>query len=320
MRKIKKIKELKEKDQFFTKAEVSTSCIEVTNRFYDIIKESLEVKKWVEPSAGNGDFYFSFPDYLDKQAFDIEKPPIINDDRYTEENFLDVIGLEVDTAYVGNPPFGKKGKLAFDFVVKTFELGASMVSFILPNSINTAVRKRIIEDMGYVLVYKEQLPSDSFYLDTGVKIIDSFVESFLQIYIRRDLVEKYNIKEHIDEVLRNDDYVQVYTINKNVVKNKHRDTKEKEFVQNGVGLDKIGKCDFYLPLRIFPTEETLRTYDDFDHEDMSSIGFGVISTDKDLKNKINVLNCYTLGTNKVYMSKKQHILKEINRVRNSQRR
>ncbi len=45
MRKIKTIKELKEKDQFFTKTEVSTSCIEVTNRFYDIIKESLEVKK-----------------------------------------------------------------------------------------------------------------------------------------------------------------------------------------------------------------------------------------------------------------------------------
>jgi hypothetical protein len=49
---------------------------------------------------------------------------------------------------------------------------------------------------------------------------------------------------------------------------------------------------------------------------MSNICFGVICEDKDIKNKIVINNCYTLGTNKINIAKKQLILKEIMRIYN----
>ena len=49
---------------------------------------------------------------------------------------------------------------------------------------------------------------------------------------------------------------------------------------------------------------------------MSNVGFGVICTDKNVKDKIIIENCYTLVTNKINIAKKQLILKEIMRVHN----
>jgi len=47
---------------------------------------------------------------------------------------------------------------------------------------------------------------------------------------------------------------------------------------------------------------------------MSNIGFGVICEDKSMKDKINLRNCYTLGTNRVLISKKQLILKQAMKI------
>jgi len=47
---------------------------------------------------------------------------------------------------------------------------------------------------------------------------------------------------------------------------------------------------------------------------MSNVGFGIICVDKNIKDKIVIDNCYTIGTNKIQIAKKQLILREIMRV------
>jgi hypothetical protein len=58
---VRTIKELRAKNQFFTKKEVSLKCIEITEKYVNMIEEFLVNTCFVEPSAGNGDFYDNFP-------------------------------------------------------------------------------------------------------------------------------------------------------------------------------------------------------------------------------------------------------------------
>jgi hypothetical protein len=217
--------------------------------------------------------------------------------------------------FVGNPPFGKKGSLAFNFILKAIELKAHMIAFILPPNINTKTRIDKIKKNGYEIVYSEKLSDHSFYFDLKNKT-DMVAESIFQIYMKRSLVEMLQI-ETIEKInLKNNNFVQVYTINNNVIKNSNRNTQESEFTQNGIGKKWIDKCDFYIPLRIFNSKAAFKWYESFEDEGVFNIGFGIICEDKDMKNKMNLRNCYTLGTNKVYISKKQLILKEIMRIYN----
>jgi hypothetical protein len=68
----KSIKKIREDDQFFTKPEVSKKYIAITEKYVDLIKSSLVAHFYIEPSAGNGDFYNNLKGR--KMAFDIEKP------------------------------------------------------------------------------------------------------------------------------------------------------------------------------------------------------------------------------------------------------
>jgi hypothetical protein len=70
-------------------------------------------------------------------AFDIDKPSHIEDSSYIEINFFDIYDGPDNIIFIGNPPFGKSGKMAFDFIKKCIVLNASMIAFILPPNINT---------------------------------------------------------------------------------------------------------------------------------------------------------------------------------------
>lgn len=315
MVKVKTIKDMRNRDQFFTKEKITRKCINIVNKCIDIIKPSLEELSIVEPSAGNGDFYYNFPKG-NNFAFDIEKPKHIIDQTYIESDFLKVPWLLPDTIYIGNPPFGKSGKLAFDFIMKCIELKASIIAFILPPNINSKARMDLIKESGYSLIYHKLLPSDSFYFYNNKEVIDSTAESVFQIYIKTEYAEMYDIR-NIDTIkLKNNSHVQVYTINNNVIRNTNRDTDGVEFIQDGIGKQWIGGCDFYLPLRVFNSNGKPESYNTFDDTNMSNVGFGVICADKNIKDKIVIENCYTLVTNKINIAKKQLILKEIMRVHN----
>lgn len=324
----KTIKEIREKDQFYTKDKVAKVCIESLMKYVEDIRPYVSEILFVEPSAGFGNFYYNFPKDEFKLAFDIDKPFDIKDPYYKEGNFLEVDLIDwynvvpmckiiPNAIYAGNPPFGLRGNLAFDFILKCIELNAAIIAFILPPNINTKLRLSTIREKGYEIIHIDTLKSDSFYFYNGEKISDVSAESNFQIYMRKDLIEKTNNDIIVDVNLKNDDFVQVYTINDNEIFNTERDTKDKKFVQKGVGTKWIGKCDFYIPLRVFNSAGKPTHKDSFMDDFFSNIGFGVICQDKDIKNKINVENCYAVGINKVRIAKKQLILKEIMRVNGS---
>jgi hypothetical protein len=149
-------------------------------------------------------------------------------------NFLDVDFLRDNGIYIGNPPFGKRGKKAFDFILKCIELDASIIAFILPPNINTKLRLDSIKEKNYSLVYSEQLLDDSFYFNNEKKS-DMVAESIFQIYMKNDYIKKYDINT-IDTInLKNNSHVHVYTINDNIIKNPKRDVGGVPFIQDGVG-------------------------------------------------------------------------------------
>jgi hypothetical protein len=135
----KTVRQIRNRDQFFTNEEISRRCINITNNYADVIQQSIGKLSFVEPSAGNGDFYYNFPKG-NNFAFDIEKPKHIIDSTYVESDFLKVDSIPPNAVYLGNPPFGKSGNLAFSFVMKCIELKASIIAFLLPPNINTDIR------------------------------------------------------------------------------------------------------------------------------------------------------------------------------------
>lgn len=317
-----------EKDQFYTKEEVAKEYTGVVLSYFNDIKDNDIFKEgltFLEPAAGLGAFYDLFPvvDGIDLKAFDIEKPKKYKlDKNYEQFNFLhSQYRPSKPTIVIGNPPFGYKGDLAFDFLTKLMqkEMNSVLIGMILPNGVNTIKRIKEIKDMGYVPLYTELLKESSFYLDIG-EIETAYVDAVFQVYIREDLFDESKMIEISLEKMKNDDFVQVYTINTNTVKNSRRDTEDKEFIQDGVGKKWIGKCDFYLPLRVFPSKGGVKIYSEFSNEDLSNVGFGVIVSDKSMKDKIKIENIYRRSKNKILLTNKQYILKEINRVKNSQRR
>lgn len=312
----KTIKEMREKDQFFTKEHISKKYIKITKDYLKIIKASIGAPLFIEPSAGNGDFFFNFK-WNNKLAYDIDKPShLSNIDNYIEKDFLSVDEIRKDTIYIGNPPFGKRGTLAYDFILKCIELDAEMIGFILPPNVNTIARVKEINKKGYSIVYSDEMKSNSFYLDDNTRKIDMDADAVFQIYMKDSLIDKYKIKRVTDINLKNNDFVKVYSINTNIIMNKNRNIGDVLFIQDGVGKEWVDKCDFYLPLRVFESKGKPLHYKRFNRHNTHNIGFGIICKDKDIKNKIIVENCYRLGTNKVYMAKKQFILKEIMRVKN----
>jgi len=83
---------------------------------------------FVEPSAGIGSFFYCMPK-LKRIGFDLEynssHPDII------EQDFFDIIWPKGSTITIGNPPFGRRGKLAMQFLNISCE-NSDVVAMILP--------------------------------------------------------------------------------------------------------------------------------------------------------------------------------------------
>ena len=120
------------KDQFYTKRNISDSCINNYIKLLNIDKDNSLI---LEPSAGDGAFsdYFRDNNY-DINAFDIEpkKDYIIKQDFL----ILDIqryknIGKKIYC--IGNPPFGRQSSLARQFIKKLTTF-CDVIGFILPKS------------------------------------------------------------------------------------------------------------------------------------------------------------------------------------------
>lgn len=109
-------------DKFYTKPDIAKQCLDF---LYEKIPD-VKNKQFIEPSAGNGSFSSLVPNCL---ALDI-KPEAPN---IKEQDFFTFIPETGEYVTFGNPPFGKRSKVAIDF----FNHAASfsdIIAFILPVS------------------------------------------------------------------------------------------------------------------------------------------------------------------------------------------
>ena len=150
-------------DQFYTKPEVAAACWKHFTDTLSTLNRNFSDLFFVEPAAGTGAFYELLPL---RRRLGIDIVPKCSDVK--PQNFFKVTNFPFDPkdiAIIGNPPFGKRGKLAIDFFNHASDL-ADLVAFIVPvNFRKFIVHKQLNPSMRFIS--KLPLPRDAFHLDTG---------------------------------------------------------------------------------------------------------------------------------------------------------
>jgi predicted RNA methylase len=144
-------------EQYFTQPTLADRLLKKT---VEVLNLDIKKDMFIEPSAGDG----SFSDKIieleiqNYKFYDIEpmKEGIIKQDFFLlNEEFK-------DSVFIGNPPFGYKGKLAIEFINHSFKLGAKYVAFILPVTFSRfSVQRHINKNAS--LIYQEELKDESIY-------------------------------------------------------------------------------------------------------------------------------------------------------------
>ena len=150
-------------DQFYTKPEVAGACWEHFTNTLLTLNQNLSDLFFVEPAAGTGAFYKRLPA---EKRLGIDLVPKC--DAVKLQDFFkltDLPSARQDTVVIGNPPFGKRGKLAIAFFNHAAHL-ADIIAFIVPvNFRKFTTHKQLDSDMRFIS--KLPLPRDAFHLSTG---------------------------------------------------------------------------------------------------------------------------------------------------------
>ena len=159
-------------EQFFTNFETAerlAKVIESQPWFSDITKV-------IEPSAGDGAWLKAMKVH---EAYDIEpQHPDVALQDFLDPKF--VIEREGSILSVGNPPFGRMGKLAKQFMHRCAEY-SDYIAFILPASFAKVTQIRQMPEY-FHLVYQEDLLDETFRFERDGKK----VSTVFQIWERRD--------------------------------------------------------------------------------------------------------------------------------------
>lgn len=139
-------------DKFYTKPEVAKQCYQILKNIYP----NIDQKQFLEPSAGDGSFISILPNCV---AYDIlpEKEGII------QQDFLSLQPDGKQYVVIGNPPFGKRSKMAINFFNHSTLFG-DIIAFILPVSfMKWSVQKELNKD--FKLIYYNFLEPESFLVN-----------------------------------------------------------------------------------------------------------------------------------------------------------
>ena len=149
-------KEAKALDKYYTNDSVAEFCYQKFVKF--CTKYKSEPYTIIEPSAGGGAFLNIIQE--DKIGFDIlpESDNIIQMD-FINGNIEEYLPQN-DVVFLGNPPFGKKGDLAIQFINKCFEY-STVVGFILPVQFRKYSAQKQLDSRARLL-YDIDLDEDSF--------------------------------------------------------------------------------------------------------------------------------------------------------------
>jgi hypothetical protein len=163
-------------DQFYTKQDVSSKCI---NLFLKRIKLS-DNDIIIEPSAGDG----SFSDYFRENEYNIDSYDIDPRKEYIKkQDFLD---FDIDyyegqnVHCIGNPPFGRQSSLAKKFIKKNASF-CNTISFILPKSFRKQSFQKSFP-LNFHLVEEIDLDKNSFIIDGKTHN----VPCIFQIWVKKD--------------------------------------------------------------------------------------------------------------------------------------
>ena len=141
------------KDQYYTKSSIAKDCIDC------ILAKCPEVSQyqWIEPSAGNGSFLKALPADIPRIGIDLD-PKM---EGVLKGDFLEwEPSSEAKRVFFGNPPFGKQGSLAKQFIQHAAQY-AQLIAFILPKSFVKPSMSRAFPSKFHCIMEKE-LPKDSF--------------------------------------------------------------------------------------------------------------------------------------------------------------
>lgn len=159
-------------DKFYTKPDIAEYCVKV-------LKDKVDIKPndiYLEPSAGNGSFipYLKDNKYV---AYDIEP----ESEEIIKQDFLLFEPEYKDYIVIGNPPFGKRSRLAIDFLNHATSM-AKVIGFIIPNTfLKWSVQKHI--NKNWKLIWSESLPSNAFTNNGS----DFEANCVFQIWVRQDI-------------------------------------------------------------------------------------------------------------------------------------
>ncbi len=146
-----------ELDKFYTKKSIARKCFLELNNTLHTLNRNEDVC-FIEPSAGSGVF-LEVAGRSRSIGFDIEPTA---EDIY-KNDFLngDISSFITDnTVFFGNPPFGKRSKLALDFINKAFEY-SDIVAFILPVQFRKWQTQKNV-NLNAKLVLDLDLPENAF--------------------------------------------------------------------------------------------------------------------------------------------------------------
>ena len=163
-------------DQFYTAPAVAAECLTLLRR-----RVPTADAYFIEPAAGDGAFYRclkALPNPCTGLDLEPRCPGVM------QRDFLDWRprrGSKAGRIVVGNPPFGKRGRLALGFITHA-AIFADTVAFILPMCFTKHLtQKHIPADMK--LIASRVLPVDSFRLLDGKPYK---VNTVFQIWTRLD--------------------------------------------------------------------------------------------------------------------------------------
>jgi len=275
----------KQKDQFFTPEKTAQHCFDV---FCEKVNENVSCFKFIEPSAGTGNFLKVLPE--NTISMDIE--PMC--ENTIQQDYLEWKPVTHERYVVfGNPPFGLRGHLALKFINHSFEF-AEYVCFILPQLFESdgkgVPRKRV---KGYNLIHSEKI--EPLFYEPNDKEIK--VNCIFQIWSKYHTDKNYTLNQNIHE------NVKIYSLSDGGTV---ATTRNKDF---------IGKCDVYIPSTCFG-KENMRCYDSFE-ELPGKKGYGIIFEElkEEFIDKMRSTDWTTiafLSTNSAYNLRSSQIIKVFN--------
>lgn len=148
---------------FYTKQSVANLCWNYLTETLTSVNRTVQQMYFVEPSAGTGAFFKKLPVH---RRFGIDVAPMC--DQILKQDFFKLTHLPYPsdkTIIVGNPPFGKRGKMAIAFFNHAAKF-ADIIAFILPvNFRKYIVHKQLEKSMQFIR--RLPLPRDAFHLNSG---------------------------------------------------------------------------------------------------------------------------------------------------------